>query len=329
VLRVIAGLDEVSSGDITIGDRRVNDVAPAERDVGMVFPDYAIYPHLSVRENISFGLKARKFPESEIDKRVRDASAIVEISDLLNSMPAGLSHEQRLRVALARAMVRQPKVFLFDDPLAKLDAPTRARMRIELARLHQRLESTVLYATRDPAEAMSLSDRVVVMNGGSVEQSDPPARIYAAPASMFVGGFATMPPMNFVHGQLKQERDGLVFHEAGDGTIELQLGATEYAPMAEWTGKPIVLGIRPEDIAITEANPAPKNAPGTFPALLEVVEAAGAESYLHLQTAAHTLICRTSNPIDRREAGRRVRCSIDSAQIHFFNPTSGRRIAAP
>jgi multiple sugar transport system ATP-binding protein len=282
-----------------------------------------------VRENVAFGLKVRKFPQTEIDKRTKEAAAILEIAELLDSKPASLSNEQRLRVAIARAMVRQPKVFLFDDPLAKLEAPARARMRIELARLHQRLEATMIYAARDPLEAMSLSDRVVVMNEGTVQQSDTPAIIYAEPANMFVAGFAATPPMNFVHGQLKQERDGLVFHEAGDGTIELRLSATEKTGLVDLTGKPIVLGIRPEEIAVAARDAAPKDAARTFPALLEVVEGTGSETFVHLQTGAHALLCRSGTPIDRREAGRRVRCVIESPRMTFFDPNSTRRLPSP
>lgn len=327
LVRLIAGLEEISQGEIFIDERRVNDVSPKDRDVAMIFRDYALYPHMSVYENITFGLKLRKFPKTELNKRAQNAAAILGIEQLLARKPDALSAEQRLRVALGRVMVRQPKVILFEEPLANLDAALQMQMRTEITKLHQRLQTTMIYTTRDSVEAMSLSDRVVVLNDGVVQQSDSPSAIYHAPANMFVAGFLGRPAMNLIHGTLKQERDSLLFREREDGTIEARLPVADRPGAVAFAGKSVVLGIRPEDIEVVPPALSPRNSATTFPALLEVVEAIGAERNLYLQTGAHTLICRTRNAITRGEAGRRMRFAIDQAEAHFFDPESTRRIA--
>src|SRR5215211_1410965 len=201
-LRMIAGLEEISRGDIFIGDRRVNDVPPKDRDIAMVFQNYALYPHMSVYDNLAFGLKLRKFPKPEIRKRVSDAAAILGIEQLLDRRPKALSGGQRQRVALGRAIVRQPKVFLFDEPLSNLDAKMRVQMRTEITKLHQRLQATMVYVTHDQAEAMTMGDQIVVMRDGRVQQNDTPMNIYQRPANQFVASFVGSPAMNFIRGQV-------------------------------------------------------------------------------------------------------------------------------
>lgn len=326
LLRLIAGLEKISGGEVLIGDRQVNDVLPKDRDVAMVFRNYALFPQMSARENIVFGLKLRKFPASEIEKRLREAAEILGIAPLLDSKPAGLTKEEQLRVALGRALVRQPKVFLFEEPLAALTAPVRERMQTEITRLHQRLEATVIYSTQDPGEAMSLGDRLVVLRDGTVEQSETTAAVYAVPANMFVASFLGSPAMNLIRGSLKPERDGLLFREQEEGTIEFRLPAAERSALAEFSGRAIVFGLRPEDLALTQSPATKQDAAPTFPALLEVVQPRGAETILHLQTGAHGLVSRSRHAIERAEAGRRVRCTFQPSAAHFFDPVSTQRI---
>ena len=276
-----------------------------------------------------FGLKLRKFAKAEIDKRVKEAAAILGIERLAAGKPGALSAEQRLRVAIGRAMVRQPKVLLFEEPLANLDLLTQEKMRAEIAKLHQRLEVTVIFSTRDSVEAMSLADRLVVLRDGILQQNNAPSAVYAAPANMFVAGFMGRPAMNLIHGALKLERDALLFREMEGGTIEARLPVSDGAEAVEFAGKPVVLGIRPEDLALAQASSSPKASASTFPAVLEVVEPMGAQTNLYLQTGAHTLICRSPGAIDRGEAGRRLRFSIDPAKAHLFDSVSTKRIAWP
>src|SRR3982750_2313567 len=219
-LRMIAGLEEISRGEIYIGDRLVNEIPPKDRDIAMVFQNYALYPHMSVYDNLAFGLKLRKHPKAEIRKRVSDAAGILGIEELLDRKPKALSGGQRQRVAVGRAIVRQPKVFLFDEPLSNLDAKMRVQMRTEITKLHQRLQATMIYVTHDQVEAMTMGDRIVVMNAGVVQQNDMPLKLYNNPVNLFVAGFLGSPPMNFINGTLKQERDSLVFRETEGGTVD-------------------------------------------------------------------------------------------------------------
>src|SRR5258705_9472402 len=221
-LRMLAGLEEQTSGDIFIGERRVNDVAPKDRDIAMVFQNYALYPHMSVFDNMAFGLKLRKYGKGEIKKRVGDAASILGIEGLLDRKPKALSGGQRQRVAVGRAIVRQPKVFLFDEPLSNLDAKMRVQMRTEITKLHQRLQATMIYVTHDQIEAMTMGDRIVVMNNGKVQQIDTPLKLYNEPDNLFVAGFLGSPPMNFINVELKQERDAIVFNEMQGGTIKMR-----------------------------------------------------------------------------------------------------------
>lgn len=328
LLRSIAGLEQLARGEIFIGDRNVQDRGPKDREVAIVLRSFALQPHFSARANAAFGLQLRKFSKSEIEKRVREAAAVLEITDSLDQKPAALSMEQQLRVALLRAIVQQPKVLLLDDPLAGLDAGARARMRAELTRLHQRLQITTIYATNDSNEALQMGDRAIVLRDGAVEQSDSPSAIFRAPENLFVAGFMGDPPMNLIHGSFKQERDALLFREAEEGTIELRLPLGENEAAAKFVGQPVVLGVRPEHVAVRPSSAAQGKSPDTFPALLEVAEPTGAGAILYLQTGAHALVSLSADSFERGEAGRRVRCAIASASVHFFDPVSSRRIAA-
>src|SRR6266513_5146557 len=245
-LRMIAGLEEISKGDIYIGERRVNDVPPKDRDIAMVFQNYALYPHMSVYDNLAFGLKLRKFPKTEIKKRVVDAASILGIESLLD---------------------RKPKVFLFDEPLSNLDAKMRVQMRTEITKLHQRLQATMIYVTHDQIEAMTMGDRIVVMNNGKVQQIDTPLKLYNEPDNLFVAGFLGSPPMNFINGDLKQERESLVFSEIQGGTIEVRFADRPRA--REFFGKAMLLGIRPEDIELAELSKT-GTAAARFPAIVDI-----------------------------------------------------------
>src|SRR6478735_3974006 len=239
-LRMLAGLEEQTSGDIFIGERRVNDVAPKDRDIAMVFQNYALYPHMSVFDNMAFGLKLRKYGKAEIKKRVGDAASILGIEGLLDRKPKALSGGQRQRVAVGRAIVRQPKVFLFDEPLSNLDAKMRVQMRTEITKLHQRLQATMIYVTHDQIEAMTMGTRIVVMKDGVIQQVDSPLTIYNEPANLFVAGFLGSPPMNLLNGKLEGSNGAVFFREARGGAIEVRLDSRSSA--AAYVGKEVILG---------------------------------------------------------------------------------------
>ena len=272
-LRMIAGLEEVTAGEISIGDRLVNDVAPGDRDIAMVFQNYALYPHMSVHQNMAFGLKMRRTPRAEIEQRVREAAEILSIETLLDRRPRELSGGQRQRVALGRAIVREPKVFLFDEPLSNLDAKLRVQMRAEIARLHQRLKTTVIYVTHDQVEAMTLGQRIVLMDRGVVQQVDTPMNIYQRPANRFVGSFIGSPAMNFFAGEVS----GREFRFAGGGAIPLN-GAVPVGPAT--------LGVRPEDL-LTNGDGLP-----LATVALDVVEHMGHETMVHFELAGEQHVAR-------------------------------------
>lgn len=326
LLRMIAGLEEISRGDIFIGERRVNDVPPKDRDIAMVFQNYALYPHMTVFENMAFALKLRKFSKTEIQKRVQDAAAILGIEDLLARKPRALSGGQRQRVAVGRAIVRQPKVFLFDEPLSNLDAKMRMQMRTEIKKLHQRLQATMIYVTHDQVEAMTMGDRIVVMNQGVVQQNDTPLALYHQPVNLFVAGFLGSPPMNMVRGTIKQERDALVFQEGEGGTIEARFDATTRPSLSNYSGKPVLLGIRPEDIKVAERPTGKEQPADVFSAIVDIVEPMGAETNLYLETGGHTIVCHHDSAHDHATAGRRIYFRIDSQKAHLFDAASSLRI---
>ena len=322
-LRLIAGLEEITQGEICIGDRLVNDVAPKDRDIAMVFQNYALYPHMSVKENLAFGLKLRKYPKAEINKRVNEAAKILGIEALLDRRPKELSGGQRQRVAVGRAIVRQPKVFLFDEPLSNLDAKMRVQMRTEITKLHQRLQATMIFVTHDQIEAMTMGQRIVVLNEGVAQQVDTPLALYNFPKNLFVAGFLGSPPMNLINGKLKNgPADSVIFTESSEGVVEVTL--PERAPAKAWAGKEIVLGLRPESITLAEG---PAKAPGSrFQAVVDLIEPMGAETNFYLQTGAHTIISRCETPGDLREAGHRLQFDVDTTKAHLFDPVSTERI---
>jgi len=320
-LRMIAGLEEISKGEVSIDGRVVNDVPPKDRDIAMVFQNYALYPHMSVYDNMAFGLKLRRRPRAEIKQRVQEAAAILGIEALLDRKPKALSGGQRQRVAVGRAIVRQPKVFLFDEPLSNLDAKMRVQMRTEITKLHQKLQATMIYVTHDQVEAMTMGTRIVVMKDGIIQQADSPLHIYHRPANMFVAGFLGSPPMNFLHGTLASANGSLVFRERG-GATEVNLGRIEVPASAAGGG--IVLGIRPEHCDLVSGEVASSTA--TFEAEIELVEPMGAETYLYVRTAAHSMIVRSQVETDHSIVGQRHRFLIDAAKAHLFSETSGERL---
>jgi len=321
-LRMIAGLEEISKGDVVIGDKRVNDVPPKDRDIAMVFQNYALYPHMSVYDNMAFGLKLRKYPKAEIHKRVIEAAAILGIETYLDRKPKALSGGQRQRVAVGRAIVRQPKVFLFDEPLSNLDAKMRVQMRTEITKLHQRLQATMIYVTHDQVEAMTMGERIVVMKDGFIQQVAPPLELYNKPVNLFVAGFLGSPPMNFMKGTLRGQGNQIIFKEIDGGVVELKLGDRSGA--APFIGKEVVIGVRPENCDLVPAGQAlPEN---SFQAVVDIVEPMGSETYFYLQTGAHTIISRSHALVDQREAGHRLQFHIEADRIHLFDPVTTNRI---
>jgi multiple sugar transport system ATP-binding protein len=315
-LRMVAGLEEISKGTISIGDRKVNDVLPKDRDIAMVFQNYALYPHFTVRKNLAFGLKLRKVPKDIIEQRVQEAAKLLGLEDRLESKPKQLSGGQRQRVAVGRAIVRNPKVFLFDEPLSNLDAKLRVQMRAEISRLHTRLEATMIYVTHDQTEAMTMGDRIVVMKDGVVQQVADPITLYEQPTNKFVAGFIGSPPMNFFEGELVEEGGELQFT---DGAVKVGLSGAAKEKLKDYTGKSITFGIRPEDIFDPEF--ADVNGNAKFNARVEVKEPMGSETYLYLTTGKSPFIARvdahTNAEIDEERE-----FSLAMNKCHFFDPES-------
>ncbi|MCZ7554938.1 MAG: sn-glycerol-3-phosphate ABC transporter ATP-binding protein UgpC [Bacteroidia bacterium] len=317
-LRIIAGLEDASSGDVYIGDKRVNDVAPKDRDIAMVFQNYALYPHMNVRENMAFGLKLRKFPETEINARVREAAEMLEIPDLLERKPRELSGGQRQRVALGRAIVRKPTVFLFDEPLSNLDAKLRVQMRTEIKKLHKRLGTTMIYVTHDQVEAMTMGDRITVMKDGEIHQVDAPMALYEKPADTFVAGFIGSPGMNML--TLRPDADGSTLSNA-DG-IALPLAHTQRVALADRSATDVILGIRPEHISI---NPGHGENVRPLTTSFELSELLGHETYLYLRSGDTRLTCR-ANTAPPATSGDAITVYLDMDKAHLFDAESGRRI---
>ena len=321
-LRMIAGLEELSQGNIYIGDRLVNDVPPKDRDIAMVFQSYALYPHMSVYDNLAFGLKLRRTPKREIEERVRRAAETLGIGQLLTRKPRQLSGGQRQRVALGRAIVREPQVFLMDEPLSNLDAKLRVQTRAELIKLHQRLQTTVIYVTHDQTEAMTMGTRIAVMRDGLLQQLATPTELYDRPTNVFVAGFIGSPAMNFFRSELKAEGDDIF---AETGTFRLKLPPDKRAAVSAHQNRPVIMGIRPEDIyepsdlAHADGNIA------TLP--VEVVEHMGSETYVYLLAGQTPAIAR----LDARTgaaAGKPLDVAFDASRVHLFDPDSEQTLTA-
>src|SRR5579864_8653661 len=307
-LRMIAGLEEITSGDIYIGGEIVNDLPPKDRDIAMVFQNYALYPHMSVFENMSFGLKLRKFPKEEIRRRVDNAARILDISELLDRKPKALSGGQRQRVAMGRAIVRDPKVFLFDEPLSNLDAKLRVQMRTEIKRVHQMVKTTTVYVTHDQVEAMTLADRVVVMNGGVIEQIATPQDLYHHPKTRFVAGFIGSPAMNFLRCRLEQNGTGL------------PVPASQAGRYQSLTGKELIFGLRPEHI--TELRRSERDQQREFAVTLDVVEPMGMETMVYF-TVDGQEVCGRVDPGSATGPGEPMRLYADMDRMHLIDPQSG------
>jgi ABC-type sugar transport system ATPase subunit len=319
LLRMIAGLEDVTSGTIAIDGRVVNDLQPKDRDVAMVFQDYALYPHMTVYENMAFGLIYRDQPKDEIRQRVENAARILNIEDYLARRPRQLSGGQRQRVAMGRAIVRDPKVFLFDEPLSNLDAKLRVQMRTEMKKLHKRVATTMIYVTHDQVEAMTLADRVVVMRDGGVEQVGTPDVIYNQPASIFVAGFIGAPTMNLVAARLDYRNETLVVALGREASFIVPL--EHAAAYRDWVGRDVIFGLRPEQLAWT----GPDVDAGTVEVAASVVEPLGADTLVFFEISGLEMVARLP-PEAARDTGDRVRLRPDLRRMHLFDPATGRRI---
>ena len=318
-LRMVAGLEEISKGSIYIDGKKVNDVPPKNRDIAMVFQNYALYPHLTVRQNMAFGLKLRRYPRSEIDARVSEAAEILGIQKLLERRPKELSGGQRQRVAVGRAIVRKPKAFLFDEPLSNLDAKMRVQMRTEISKLHQKLSSTMIYVTHDQVEAMTMGDRIVVMKDGLIQQVAAPLDLYNNPVNQFVAGFIGSPPMNFFTGRIEGGGNLIRFNE---GSFSVDVPDALATKLADCLGQEVVFGIRPEDIAESTGTDTDRQ---QISAKVEVVEPMGAETYIYLNTGNHSFIARVGSAHNASIA-QPVSVVFDMTKAHFFDKKSGQTI---
>lgn len=317
-LRMIAGLEEISSGEIWIGDKLCNDVAPKDRDIAMVFQNYALYPHMTVYDNMAFGLKLRKTPKAEIDKRVREAAKILDIDQCLDRKPKALSGGQRQRVAMGRAIVREPKVFLMDEPLSNLDAKLRVQMRTEISKLHQRLETTFIYVTHDQTEALTLGTRIVVLKDGIIQQVDSPAKLYGEPNNLFVAGFIGSPQMNFVETKAVKRGDDVVLNF---GKTEIVLPKEKAAKLVEggYVGKEVMMGIRPENLSDMDSiMDGDKDKYTTLTAKVEVTEMLGAETFLYMTCEGSNITARV-NPSCQPKPGESLVLGLDMSKIHVFD----------
>ena len=315
-LRMIAGLEEISGGTLKIGDKVMNDVEPKDRDIAMVFQNYALYPHMTVYDNMAFGLKLRKVPKDQIDKAVREAARILDLEKLLDRKPKALSGGQRQRVAMGRAIVRNPKVFLMDEPLSNLDAKLRVQMRIEISKIHQRLGATIIYVTHDQTEAMTLGTRIVVMKDGVVQQVDTPQHLYEQPGNLFVAGFMGSPQMNFLDAQIA-EKGGDLIAKVGEYDIVIPAAKAKVLKDGGYVGKTVVLGIRPEDIhdsqMFIEASP---SVPMT--STVKVYELLGAEVFLYFDVNGTQVTARV-DPRTTAKTGDPIKFAFDMEKSHFFD----------
>ncbi len=318
-LRMIAGLEEITAGELYIDDTLMNDVQPKDRDIAMVFQNYALYPHMTVFDNMAFGLKLRKTPKDEITRRVNEAAKILEIEHLLDRKPAALSGGQRQRVALGRAIVRNPKVFLMDEPLSNLDAKLRVQMRVEITKLHQRLATTFIYVTHDQTEAMTMGSRIVVMKDGFIQQVDDPTSLYRHPNNTFVAGFIGMPPMNFINTRVIKDERGIGF-TIGDHRVYLDQAKYDVDALNEYVDKTAIAGIRPEYITDDPAKvEAGEQSGTTILSHVDVVEKLGAQSYLYT-TVSDMAVTASVDPIRSiSQVGEDVKLTVDPERVVFFD----------
>ena len=330
ILRLIAGLEAPAAGNITINGQIVNELPPKDRDVAMVFQHYALYPHMSVYDNMAFGLKLRHLPRMEIGQRVTDTAQILDLTSCLERKPAALSGGQRQRVALGRALVRQPAVFLLDEPLSSLDAQTRLQMRAEITRLQARLGSTMVYVTHDQVEAMTLGQRVAVIKDGRLQQAATPTDLYQRPANLFVAGFIGSPPMNLLEGTLVGDGNTIAFQEQTSGSkdapqpLTVRLDEASAPLLRAYVGQSVVLGIRPEHITCRPPSPAISPAPA-LETVVELVQPLGPDTCLHLAGHARPLVARVGAD-DCRGVNQKVQFSFDVRHLHLFEPATGKTI---
>jgi multiple sugar transport system ATP-binding protein len=320
-LRMIAGLEDISGGEVKIGERVVNNVPPKDRDIAMVFQNYALYPHMTVFENMAFALKLRKYSKQEINDLVHEAAQLLEIDHLLDRKPKQLSGGQRQRVALGRAIVRKPKVFLFDEPLSNLDAKLRVQMRTEIIKLHKKLDTTMIYVTHDQVEAMTMADKIVVMKDGYIQQIDSPLDIYNLPTNLFVAGFLGSPAINQLRGTIEEHNGGLAFN---DGSLTIPIPAERNAVLKAYKGKEIVMGIRPEDL-YDAAFAQMAEEPVTVQAQCEVVEPMGNEFIVYLATR-HSKLTARFDPKRLPKIDATIDITLDMKKAHFFDPESEVRL---
>jgi len=321
LLRTIAGLETPSKGNVIVGDKVVTNVPPKDRDIAMVFQNYALYPHMSVFKNMAFALQLRKFPKAEIMQRVRKTAEILGIEPLLDRKPKALSGGQRQRVAVGRAIVRNPKAFLFDEPLSNLDAKMRVQMRTEISKLHIRLQATMIYVTHDQVEAMTMGDKIVVMKHGVIQQISDPITLYEKPVNKFVAGFIGSPPMNFLDGRLIKKDNSLFFDE---GRAHLRVVDDMMPRLLPYINKKIIFGIRPENIydKLFVGDTAPEN---TLTATVEIIEPMGFEVYLYLNTGKHSFIARVSAH-DKAAVNQDIELVFNMSNVHFFDPKTEKVI---
>ena len=319
-LRMVAGLEEITGGEIYIGDRLVNDVPPKDRGIAMVFQNYALYPHMTVYENMAFGLKLKKTPKDEIDRRVREAAEKLEITDLLDRKPKEMSGGQRQRVALGRALVREPEVFLFDEPLSNLDAKLRVSMRVRIAQLHKELKTTMIYVTHDQVEAMTMGDRITVLKSGRIMQVDTPLNLYHYPANKFVAGFIGSPTMNLIDGELV-EREGKVYIDLNGTQIEI---ASEKAEkLKNHIGKKVVFGIRPENISVSEVEDS-----FSKEGEINVVEQMGNEEYIYFSLNDQQFTCRLNSNFTQIKSSKTKKIfRFDTSKAHIFDAQTEENIS--
>lgn len=322
-LRMIAGLEEISSGELYIGDKLVNDVEPKDRDIAMVFQNYALYPHMTVYDNMAFGLKLRKVPKAEQERLVKKAAKILDLEALLDRKPKALSGGQRQRVAMGRAIVRDPKVFLMDEPLSNLDAKLRVQMRVEIAKIHKDLGATIIYVTHDQTEAMTLGTRIVVMKDGVVQQVDSPKNLYDKPVNLFVAGFMGSPQMNFIDAEVEKV-DGTIKLHIGQARTYITVPAEQASKLEEYIGKTVVMGIRPEDIHDEESF-IEMSADSSFKTTIKIYELLGAEVYLYFDLEGFECTARVNARTTARP-GDEVTMAMDLTKLHIFDKDTERVI---